>query len=191
MTANIADRGDDASSDRVIAYLLDFALLSIGAFALWIVSVAITMATSFGTTMGMSAMDASGPPTGSILATMAVSIAINGVLWLLIGAMLVWYFIYYAEDGQTFGKRSQDVAVVDANGGAPSKRQRLIRTAVLLAPFPLMALFGALLGGVGFVVALFLMAVWLGVEALVLFVSDGGQRLGDHAAGTYVVDASD
>lgn len=187
MTGTLGQRAADATSDRLVAYLIDFALLSVGAFVLWLVSFAINMTLSFGAMSGMSATDAS-MGSGSLMATALISVVINGVLWLLIGALLVWYFVYYADSGQTFGKQSQDVAVVAENGSAPSKRQRLMRTGILLAPFPLMALLGAFLGGIGFVLAVFIMAVWLVVEAVVMFASDSGQRLGDRVADTFVVD---
>ncbi|MCU4800644.1 RDD family protein [Halobacteria archaeon HArc-gm2] len=186
MSATIAQRAADATSDRLAAYLIDFALLSAAAFGLWIVSAVISSVLSFGAGMGMNAADPSAIDSGAFLATAAFGFVIRGVLWLAIGAVLIWYFVYYADTGQTFGKRSQDVAVVDEDGGAPSKRQRLIRTALLLLPFPLMALLG-LFGFVGFFFAMFLMAVWLAVEAGVMFVSDDGQRIGDRVANTYVV----
>lgn len=188
MTGTLSQRAADAKSERLVAYLIDFGLLSIGAFALWVVSFVINMTLSFGAMSGVSSPGASSISSGSFMATALIGILVNGVLWLLIGALLVWYFAYYADDGQTFGKRSQDVTVVDGDDGAPSKRQRLIRTGILLAPFPLMAILGAFLGGIGFVLAVFIMAAWLVIEAVVVFASDSGQRIGDRVADTYVVD---
>lgn len=187
MSATLSQRADDATSDRLVAYLIDFGLLSAAAFGLWIVSAVVSSALSFGAGMGMDAADPSAIGSGAFLASAAISIVINGLLWIAIGAVLVWYFVYYADDGQTFGKRSQDVAVVGEDGSGPTKRQRWIRTGILLAPFPVMALLGAFLGGVGFFFSLFLMAAWLVVEAAVMFVSDDGQRIGDRFADTYVV----
>jgi len=187
MSATIAQRADDATSDRLVAYLVDFALLSGAAFLLWIVSAVVSSVLSFGAGMGLESAGPSAVSSGSFLATAAISIVVNGVLWLAIGAVLVWYFVYDADDGQTFGKRSQDVAVVGEDGSGPTKRQRWIRTGILLAPFPFMALLGAFLGGVGFFLALFIMAAWLVVEAVVMFASDDGQRIGDRVADTYVV----
>ncbi|SFR88479.1 RDD family protein [Halomicrobium zhouii] len=187
MSATIAQRAADATSDRLVAYLIDFALLSGAAFVLWIIAAVVSSVLSFGAGMGMDAADPAAVTSGSLLATMAVNVVVYGVLWLAIGAILVWYFVYYADDGQTFGKRSQDVAVVSDDGAAPSKRQRWIRAGILLAPFPLMALLGAVLQGLGFVFAAFIMAVWLVIEAAVMFLSDDGQRIGDRAANTYVV----
>lgn len=189
MSATIAQRAAGATSERLVAYLIDFVLLSVVAFALWLVSAVVSSVLSMGAGMGLESAGPAAMDGGSLLATAAISIVINGVLWLAIGAVLVWYFVYYADDGRTIGKRSQDVAVVDENGSAPSKRQQLIRTGILLAPFPIMAFFGAILGGFGFVIGLFLMAVWLAVEAGVMLVSDDGQRIGDRVADTYVVDA--
>lgn len=190
MTGTISERAADATSDRAVAYLLDFSLLSVVAFALWIVTFVINMVLAVGASSAV-ATGSSDLATGSFMATALIGIVVNAVLWLAIGAVLVWYFVYYADDGQTVGKRSQDVTVVAEDGSAPSKRQRLSRTAILLAPFPFMALLGAIFGGFGFVIALFLMAAWLVVEALVTFVSDDAQRIGDRVAGTYVVGAAD
>ena len=190
MTDTLAQRAADVQQDRLVAYLIDFAILSVGAFVLWLVSFAVNSVITLGATSGMSSAGPSSFSSGSFIATALIGMAINAVLWLAIGALLVWYFVYYADGEETFGKRSQDVTVVDENGGAPSRRQRLIRTGLLLLPFPVMALLGAVLGGVGFVLAVFIMAAWLAVELVVLFASDDGQRLGDRVANTYVVDAS-
>lgn len=190
MTDSLVQRAADARSERLVAYLIDFALLSVGAFVLWLVLYIVQSVLTVGASFGMNAADPSAVSTGSLLATAMVGMVIRGVLWLAIGALLVWYFVYYASEGQTFGKRSQDVTVVDENGGAPSRRQLLIRTGLLLLPLPVMALIGAVLSIFGFVLALFFMAGWLLVEAVVMFVSDDGQRIGDRIANTYVVDAS-
>lgn len=187
MSQTLAQQAAAAKQDRLVAYLIDFGILGAGAFVLWLISFVVNMGLSTGTGM---AMDSAGPSTmssGSILATAALSIVVNGVLWLAIGALLVWYFVYYADGGETFGKQSQDLAVIDEHGDAPSKKQRWIRTGLLLLPFPVMAFLGALLGGIGFVLAMFIMAFWLLVELAILFVSDDGQRLGDRVADTYVV----
>ncbi len=192
MTGSLVERAAEAKSDRLVAYLLDFGLLSAGAFGLWIVSFVANTAITVGTMSAASATDPSSPfAGGSALAGTLVGFAVSALLWLAIGGLLVWYFVYYADDGQTVGKRSQDVAVVDADGDVPSMRQRLIRTAVLLAPFPFMAVLGTLLSFVGFVFALFLMIGWLVVEALALFLSDDARRIGDHLAGTYVVTVAE
>lgn len=190
MTETLDQRAADAQQERLVAYLIDFAILSAGAFVLWLISAAISSMLTLGASFGMDSASASPMATGSILATALLSIVINGVLWLAIGALLVWYFVYYAGEGQTFGKQSQNVAVVDENGSAPSKRQRLIRTGILLLPFPLMALIGAILGGIGFVLAVFIMAVWLIIELVVMFASGDGKRIGDRVADTYVVDVA-
>lgn len=188
MTHDLSERANEITSDRFVAYLIDFALLSAVTFVLWIVLFGITAVLAIGSIAAAPGSSTS-PMAGEMFATATlVGTVLNVVLWIVIGVLLVWYFAYYADDGQTIGKRSQDVSVVDENGDVPSKRQRLIRTAVLLAPFPLMALVGGVLGALGFVVALFFMVVWLVVEAVVLFVSDDARRLGDNAADTYVVD---
>lgn len=187
MSATIAQRADDATSDRLVAYLIDFALVGAVAFVLWAVAAVVSSVISVGAMSEMDPGSASAVGGSSFLAATLISIVIYAFLWLAIGAVLVWYFVYYADDGQTFGKRSQDVAVVSDDGGAPSKRQRWIRTGILIAPFPLMALLGTLLQGLGFVFAAFIMAVWLAIEAAVMFASDDGQRIGDRVANTYVV----
>lgn len=194
MTGSLVERAAEAKSDRLVAYLLDFGLLSAGAFGLWIVSFVANTAITVGTMSTASATDPSSPfAGGSFLAGTLVGFAVSALLWIAIGGLLVWYFVYYADDGQTVGKRSQDVAVVDADGDVPSVRQRLIRTGVLLAPFPFMAILGTLplLSIIGFVFALFLMVGWLVVEALALFLSDDARRIGDHLAGTYVVTVAE
>lgn len=191
MTGTVSERAADATADRAVAYLFDFSLLSVVAFVLWIITFVMNMVLAVGASSTVAATGSSEFTSGSLMATALIGIVVNAVLWLAIGAVLVWYFVYYADDGQTVGKRSQDVTVVAEDGAAPSKRQRLTRTAVLLAPFPFMALVGAVLGGVGFVIALFLMVAWLVVEALVTFVSDDARRIGDRLAGTYVVGVAD
>lgn len=188
MSQTLAQRASDAEQDRLLAYLIDFGILSAGAFVLWLISFVINMGLSAGTGMAMDSAGPSAVGSGSFLATALLGIVVNAVLWLAIGGLLVWYFVYYASDGETFGKQSQDVAVVDEHGEAPSKKQRWIRTGLLLLPFPVMAFLGALLGGIGFVLAVFIMVFWLFVELAVLFLSDDGQRLGDRLADTYVVD---
>ncbi|MDS0220128.1 RDD family protein [Haloarcula sp. S1AR25-5A] len=190
MAATVPENAVEAKGDRVVAYLIDFAILSAVAFGLWLVTFVLNAFLSVGA-MAVSPESPGAMGGGSMLAAGLLGIVINFALWLAIGAVLVYYFGYYAESNETVGKRSQNVAVVDENGAPPSQRDRLVRTAVLLAPFPVMLLLGGILGGFGFLFALVLMGGWLLVEAAVMFVSDDAQRLGDRVAGTYVVSTGE
>lgn len=190
MAATVAEDAVEARDDRVVAYLIDFAILSAVAFGLWLVTFVLNTVLSVGAMAATTPGDPGAMGGGSMLAAGLLGIVINFALWIAIGAVLVYYFGYYAMDNETVGKRSQDVAVVDETGSPPSQSDRLIRTAVLLAPFPIMLLLGGILGGFGFVFALVLMIGWLLIEAAVMFVSDDAQRLGDRVAGTYVVSAT-
>lgn len=191
MSATVPENAVEARDDRVVAYLIDFAILSAVAFGLWLVTFVLNTVLSVGAMAAASPESPGAMGGGSVLAAGLLGIVINFALWLAIGAVLVYYFGYYAESNETVGKRSQNVAVVDENGAPPTQRDRLVRTAVLLAPFPIMLLFGGIFGGFGFLFALVLMGGWLLVEAVVMFVSDDAQRLGDRVAGTYVVSASE
>ncbi|WP_434531300.1 RDD family protein [Haloarcula sp. NS06] len=190
MAATVAEDAVEARDDRVVAYLIDFAILSAVAFGLWLVTFVLNTVLSIGAMAATTPGDPGAMGGGSMLAAGLLGIVINFTLWIAIGAVLVYYFGYYAMDNETVGKRSQDVAVVDETGSPPSQRDRLIRTAVLLAPFPIMLLLGGILGGFGFVFALVLMIGWLLIEAAVMLVSDDAQRLGNRVAGTYVVSAT-
>jgi uncharacterized RDD family membrane protein YckC len=191
MAATVPENAVEARDGRVVAYLIDFAILSAVAFGLWLVTFVLNTVLSVGAMTAASPGDPGAMGGGSMLAAGLLSIVINFALWLAIGAVLVYYFGYYAEANETVGKRSQNVAVVDENGAPPTQRDRLVRTAVLLAPFPIMLLLGGIFGGFGFLFALVLMGGWLLVEAAVMFVSDDAQRLGDRVAGTYVVSAGE
>jgi len=190
MSTTVSESAVEARGDRIVAYLIDFAILSAVAFGLWLVTFVLNAGLSVGAMAAASPESPGAMGGGSMLAAGLLGIVINFALWLAIGAALVYYFGYYAETNETIGKRSQSVAVVDENGTPPSQRARLVRTAVLLAPFPIMLLLGGIFGGIGFVFALVLMLGWLLVEAAVMFVSDDAQRLGDRVAGTYVVSAT-
>lgn len=191
MSATVSESAVEAKGNRIVAYLIDFAILSAVAFGLWLVTFVLNTVLSVGAMAAVSPESPGAMGGGSMMAAGLLSVAINFGLWLAIGAVLVYYFGYYAENNETVGKRSQDVKVVDSNGGPPTQRDRLVRTAVLLAPFPIMLLLGGILGGLGFIFALGLMGGWLLVEAAVLFMSDDGQRLGDRVADTYVVSAGE
>jgi uncharacterized RDD family membrane protein YckC len=107
-------------------------------------------------------------------------------IWAIIGVVVFGYFTWLDAGGGTLGKRIVDLQVVDGDGSPASTKATALRTAVLMLPFPVMALVGILLGGLGFFIAVGMMLFWLFVEAVVMFIS-GGQRLGDKVAGTYVV----
>lgn len=179
-TGPAAPSGADARGDRVLAYLVDFVLLSALVFVMWLVSVGARFAV-IGASMDVGSRE-------SMVAANLGVVVLQVALWALIGVLVFAYFTYLdgAADG-TLGKRVMDVAVRRENGSAPGLKATAIRTGVLMLPFPLMALLGVLLGPLGFVIAVVLMAGWLLVEAVVLAVSEDGRRLGDRLAGTAVV----
>ncbi|SFL10876.1 Uncharacterized membrane protein YckC, RDD family [Halogranum rubrum] len=94
----------------------------------------------------------------------------DAALWagFLVGAVLGWaaYWVgFEARSGQTVGKRVTGLVVVAGDGASLSRRDAVVRT--LLRPVD---------GIVGYVLG-----------AVVALLSDGGRRIGDHAAGTLVV----
>lgn len=175
-------RGDEAKSDRVIAYLVDFALMSAVAFAIWFVG-AIVQMILFAGSMGLGEEGAE----GAAAAASVGAIVVSAIVWVLIAAALLAYFVLLDTGDGTLGKRFADVEVVETDGSAADRKATAIRTAVLLLPLPLIAGLEIFLGIFGFFIGLFFVFGWLLIEAVVLFVSDGGQRLGDRAAGTVVV----
>lgn len=174
----------DALSDRVVAYLIDFSLLSVVAFVFWLASFVLTLVVGIGG-------GALGSDSGAAAAGIGALI-IPLLLWGAIGVAVFGYFAYLdgSTDG-TLGKRFMDVAVVQTDGSDATIREAAIRTVVLMLPFPVMALLGGILGAFGFVFALGIMGVWLLIEAAVMFVSDDGKRIGDRLAGTLVVQRTE
>ena len=174
---SLATRAERVITDRAAAYLIDFALLSLGVVLLWIASVVGSV--SVGLVAG--AID-------STALLVLGSFLVPALLWTGIGVLVFGYFTFLdgATEG-TLGKRVQDLQVVTEDGGDPTMKHAAIRTAVLMVPFPLMALLGFVGGAFLFVFVLAVMGGWLLVEAAVLVAGSDGRRLGDKAAGTYVV----
>lgn len=194
-----ADQTQSATGDRLLAFLIDFLLLAFvsaivyGLF--WIVS------TIIGSVAGITALGA-GSATGSDTAMAGASLLGIGIRlllgllkWTVIFGILGGYFVFLQRgDGQTLGKSIMDVSVVSTDGGAATRNQLIKRTAVLIAPFPviyLMVVVGTVISVLGLFVdpiAFVLLLGWLVVEAAVMVVRDGS-RLGDSIANTAVVEA--
>ena len=116
-------------------------------------------------------------------------IGLSFVQWALIAGVLLAYFtLLQTRSGQTLGMRALGVTVVDADGSTISTQQALVRNGVLLAPIPFMALTSIFVPFVGFPLAFGMMVVWRFVELAAMFFLGTGQRLGDKAAGTFVVE---
>lgn len=174
------DTADQAVSDRLVAYLIDFVLLSVLAFVVWLVGIGIQMMI-----LGASnSMEAGG---GGAMAAGLGAIVVRLGVWTVIGGSVFGYFAYLDADGQTVGKRVADVVVANTDGSPAGRKSAAVRTAVLLAPLPVIAGASTLLSWVGFLLTFWLTFVWLAVEAVVLYVSDDHQRIGDRLAGTMVV----
>lgn len=171
---------------RVVAFLIDFALLSVLSVGLWFVFFVLR------TLVGVGSMAAADSPSpGVSLGASLLSIVLGLTLWVVLVALVGGYFTLMLQlKGQTLGMRLLDVVVVSEDGDTVTQKQALVRTAVLLAPMPLMALSAVFIPLFGFLLALCLMAGWLLVEAAVLFTDDDAQRLGDRFAGTLVVEES-
>lgn len=176
------DTADEAVADRLVGYLVDFALLSAAAFAIWLLFAVVAVVVRATTGSGTGT-----PGNASILETNAVGLLLGLTMWALVGAVVVGYFTAMDADGGTLGKRLREVVVVTEDGDPAGAKETAVRTAVLLAPLPVMALLQVFLSLVGFVLALGVMAGWLAVEAGALALADDNRRLGDRAAGTVVV----
>lgn len=175
-------------SDRLIAYLVDFTLLSAVTFALWLVSVVLGTALAIGVSAGTAAGPGSDPSGAGFLAQSLAGFVIGIGLWAVIGAVVFGYFTYL--DGATkgtLGKRLMDVVVAREDGSQVTTSETAKRTAVLMAPFPVMV-FLAVIVPLGFLIAVMLMVGWLVVEAALIATDDDKQRLGDRFAGTVVVE---
>ncbi|MDS0261676.1 RDD family protein [Haloarcula sp. S1CR25-12] len=172
-----------------MAFLVDFTLSSVVAATLWFVFAVIRTLVGVGSSLGAVAADS--PGTAAMVGSSLLDLALGFALWLLIALVVGGYFVVQLQlKGQTLGMRLLDLVVVSEDGTAITRQQALERTAVLLAPLPLMALSSVLVPLVGFFIALFLMTVWLLVEAAVLVLDEDAQRLGDRVAGTLVVEES-
>ncbi|WP_167768594.1 RDD family protein [Haloarcula amylovorans] len=186
MPAAQCSTAESAREDRIIAFLVDFVLLTIVTVLIWGVFAVVSMGLNF---VGMSA---AGPDsTAAVAGTFLLGLALSVLQWGVIGLAVGSYFVYFLNDrGQTFGMGLTDVVVVSEDGTAITREQAIKRTLVLLAPMPLMALVSVVVPLVGFLLALFMMVGWLAVEALLLVTDDDAQRLGDRVAGTLVVESA-
>ena len=176
---------EEVTTDRIVSYLIDFLILSAVAFGIWVVGVVLGMIST--ATITMLSTDVIPEYSSELLMVSGfVSIGITLGVWVVLAAALLAYFTYLDVGEGTFGKRFNDLKVATEDGSALTKRETATRTAVLLAPLPLMALSDAFLP-LGFTLALGMMAVWLVIEVAMMHINDGGQRLGDRVAGTVVV----
>jgi|GEM_PF-1137981 len=198
MPSNPLEAAVSAREDRVLAFVVDFCLLTVATAFVWFVFSIVRVLVGVGSVFGAAALSEPGSAAassmGSAAASVGILIASYGIAlvqWLVIGLVLVAYFTLLLErDGQTLGMDLTDVVVVSEDGTACTRSQALRRTAVLLAPLPVMALSSVFIPLVGLPLALFMMVGWLAVEAVVLFTDEKAQRLGDQFADTVVVEAS-
>jgi len=179
---------ESARTDRILAFLLDFLLLNVVTALIWGVFFVLRLVVGVGSLVASSSSSSGMSAAGAGLGVLGL--LLGAVMWVLIIAVVGAYYALLVESrGQTLGMQLLDVTVVNGSGGPITRSQSLKRTAVLLAPMPLMAL-SSLFIPFGFVIALGLMGLWLAVEAAVLFVDDNAQRLGDQFADTYVVESA-
>lgn len=169
---------EGAFPKRLTAYLIDFVSLGVVLVLVWVVAFVVAFLL-FG-------------PGGGAEGMVSAQGAVLGVQFgLLIGAGLFVFGYFTYLDGAsrgTLGKRVMDVAVARRDGSPATMKNTAIRTAVLMMPYPVMALFGMLLGPMGFLFSIFVLGPWLVIEAAVMVISDDYRRLGDHAAGTVVLE---
>ncbi|AWB27720.1 RDD family protein [Halococcoides cellulosivorans] len=194
-----ANQSNCSTGDRLLAFLIDFLLLGFVSAIVYLLFWAISAVV--GGVVGVAAVGA-GSAAGSdaaLAGASIVSIAIRAILgivkWTAIFGVLGGYFVFLQRgDGQSLGKSLMDIKVVSADGGAATRNQLIKRTAMLVAPFPLvylMVVAGTIIPFIGLLIdplAGFILLAWLIVEAVVLVVRDGS-RLGDSVANTAVVDA--
>lgn len=115
-------------------------------------------------------------------------VAIWLAAWLLAAALAGGYLAAtHAVVGQTLGKRLTDLVVAHGDGAPCDWRAAGLRTGVLLAPAPVVALLDLLWGVEGALAGAALVVAWLAVEAVALALDDAGRRLGDRVADTVVV----
>lgn len=170
---------------RLVAFCIDFGLLSAVVAILWFVFAIVRTFVGIGSRLGAP----SGRSVGVMAGATLLNLALGFLLWLVIGLVVGGYFVGLLQlQGQTLGMRLLDLVVVAEDGTEITQMQAIQRTAVLLAPLPLMALSSVLIPIVGFFIALCLMGGWLLVEAALLVTDDDAQRLGDRLAGTLVVE---
>jgi uncharacterized RDD family membrane protein YckC len=172
---------------RVLAFLVDFVLLTVVTAMLWFVFFVLRAFVGIGSMLGTQSGGSAS--TAAVVGASLLDLTLGFVMWAVIALVVGGYFVATLQAwGQTLGMRLLDLLVVDDDGSEITQAQAIKRTAVLLVPIPLMALSSVLVPLVGFPIALTMMAGWLLVEAAVLFVDDDAQRLGDRVAGTLVVE---
>lgn len=167
---------------RALAFGIDAVALSVGGALAW------------GLDVGLSAAAVGGANAGGLLSgsrSVAGTAALVGV-WLVSWGAFAGIAVAYlggthALVGQTLGKRMVDLVVAAEDGGPCTARAAAVRSSVLLAPLPIAALLELLVGFVGGVVGVGLLAGWALVEFGVAVTDDAGRRLGDRVADTVVV----
>ncbi|WP_440991010.1 RDD family protein [Haloarchaeobius baliensis] len=172
----------EAIPKRVLAFGVDWLVLSLVSVLVWFL---FWLARPLLTAGGSG--DQGSFATGWIILYILLVLA----RWAVIGAVSLTYFtLFQTRSGQTPGMKLLDITVVGEDGSSVSVRQALVRNVILLAPLPFMALINAFDTVVGFLIAFGMMVVWLFVELGAMFVLGNGQRLGDRAAGTVVVETA-
>ncbi|WP_256298728.1 RDD family protein [Haloarchaeobius salinus] len=179
----IAAKADDAIPNRVMAFGVDWVILSLLSAVIWFLFWMVRAVLA----IGGAASDGS---VGTGLGVLAILLAL--VQWALIGVALLAYFtLLQTRSGQTLGMNLLDVKVVAADGSPVTRKQALVRNAVLIAPLPLMAVVSVFVPVIGFPLAFAMMVGWLLVELGAMFVLGDGQRIGDRLADTFVVEEAD
>jgi uncharacterized RDD family membrane protein YckC len=194
MSSTQLDSAVSARGNRLLAFLIGFFLPTVVTAVIWAVFSMITGIVDAGSMLGAAALSdggtASGVGTAASLGSMALTDGPRLLQWVVLGAVLGGSFTLTLENrGQTPGMSVTEGTLLNENGGAPTQSQALKRTAVLLAPLPVMALVSVSIPLTGLPIALLLLVGWLGVEAVTLFTDDSTQRLGDRLADTVVVVA--
>lgn len=176
-TPAMETRGD-ALGARAVAFGVDAAVVSAVWATIWLVGTAVR-----GSVVGdLSLLGGAVDPVG---------VGVWLFTWLAAAGFAAAYFVTgHAIAGQTPGKRLADVVVVTVDGEPCDWRTAALRTGVLLAPAPVVALLDLLLGTPGAALGVVLVVTWLLVESAALALDDGHRRLGDRVAGTVVVAES-
>lgn len=125
-------------------------------------------------------------PEDDILGAFAISI--RGVSWVLLAVVVGTYFVAFdSQFGGTIGKRAMGLTVASTRGESIGVGRAGIRTAVLMAPLPLVALLEMFLWILGLPVGILVWIGWVVAEGAVARFTDRHRRLGDLVAGTVVV----
>lgn len=193
MSTDTLESAVSARGNRLIAFLIDFTLLTIATMLIWGLFLIPRALVGAGSMFGAMAMSEGGGTTVGSAASIGAMILGYGVAllqWVVIGIVLTGYFVFLLKRrGQTLGMMATDVTVRGESGAACTQSQAIKRTGALLAPLPLMALCAVFIPLVGLPIALFMMVGWLLLEAALLVTDDRAQRLGDRVANTVVVEA--